>query len=66
MDPKSDTEKSDSFQNNVAIKCWFQQHEIQFSDAKLKQTNSDWDKILHTPWQMFLQGLHKFWAQSNL
>jgi hypothetical protein len=59
-DRKSDTEKSESVQNSVAIKCWFHQHEIQFSHAKLKQTSSEYDEILHTPWQMCFQGLHKF------
>ena len=65
-DRKSDTEKSESVQNRVANKCWFQQHEILFSDVKLKQMNSDWDEILHTPGEICFQGLHKFWAQSDL
>jgi hypothetical protein len=65
-DRKPDTEKSKSVQNRVANKCWFQQHEILVSDAKLKQTNSNWDKILHTPEQICFPGLHKFWAQSDL
>jgi hypothetical protein len=65
-DHKSDTEKSESVQNRVANKCWFQQHEILFSDVKLKQTNSDWYKILHTPGEICFQDLHKFYAQSDL
>jgi hypothetical protein len=38
---KLDAEKSESVQNHVANKCWFQQHEILFTDAKLNQMNSD-------------------------
>jgi hypothetical protein len=51
-EPKSDTEKSESVQNRVANKCWFQQHEILFSDTKLNQMISNWNKILHTPRQI--------------
>jgi hypothetical protein len=65
-DRKSDTEKFESVQNRVVNKYSFQQHEIMFPDAKLKQTNSVWDEIVHTHRQICFQGLHKFKAQSNL
>jgi hypothetical protein len=59
-------EKSESVQNTIANKCWFQQHEILFLDAKRNQTKPDWDEILQTPGQICFQGLHNFWARSNL
>jgi hypothetical protein len=65
-DRKSDTKRSKTVQYSIVNKCCFQQYEIPFLNSKLKQTNSDWDKISHTPGQIHFQDLPKFSAQSDL
>jgi hypothetical protein len=65
-DRKSDTKKSKPVQYSIVNKWCFQQYENQFFISKLNQTNSDWYEILHTPEQIPLQDLPKFWAQSDL
>jgi hypothetical protein len=66
IDCKSNTETSETVLNSIANMYCFQQYEIMFLDPQLNQPNSDQYEILHTPEKIYFQGLHKFWAQSNL
>jgi hypothetical protein len=66
VDHKSDTEKFESVQNRVVNNCWFQQHVILFSDAKLNQMNFSWNEILHTSRQICFPDLQTNLAQSDL